>query len=66
LQWKSNERYTTSVCVFVALCNQHVMRTRGMPRPTIFFYIISETARFLKKILLNTKCLIWFSLQVLP
>jgi hypothetical protein len=36
----------------------------GLPRLTIFFHIISQTAQ-LKKKLLNTKCVFWFSLQIL-
>jgi len=50
-QWKSNEYYTTWVCVFVALGIQHAMHMRhivirGLPRSTIFYHIISYTERF--------------------
>ena len=46
LQWKSNDYYTTWVCVFAALGIQHAMRMRqidicGLLRPIIFFHIIS-------------------------
>ena len=42
-------------CVFVALSIQHAMRMRhivvyGLPRSTTFFHIISQMARFSKKI----------------
>ena len=33
--------------------------------PTIFFHIISETARFLEKIFIAHKSLLWFALQLL-
>jgi hypothetical protein len=54
LQWKSNDYYTTSVCVFVALGIQQARRMRhiiiyGLPRSTILFHIISQTALFSKK-----------------
>jgi len=30
---------------------------------TIFFHIASQTARFKKKVLVNTKCVLWVLLQ---
>ena len=61
-------RITCSESVFVALGIQHAMRTRhvficGLRGSTIFFQIISQTARFSKKMLPDIKCVFWFSLQ---
>jgi hypothetical protein len=54
--------------VSVALVIRHSMRMLhtvdcGLPGYTIFFHIVSETARFLTK--KNMKCELWFSLQLL-
>ena len=69
LLWESNEYYTTWLCVFVALDNQHAMRMHhivisGLPVFMIFFHIFSQTARFSKNNLVNTKSVFWFSLQI--
>jgi len=67
---------TYSDCVFAAIGIQHAMRMRhvicGVPGSTIFFHVISQTARFSekkkkkkKKRTLNIKCVFWFSLQLL-
>jgi hypothetical protein len=51
----------------VALVNQHANRMRrnvcGLSASTIFFHIISQTAQFSRKTLLNITCVFWFSLQ---
>jgi hypothetical protein len=54
MQWKSNEYYTTLVCVFVALGIQRAMSMRhifigDLPSSTIFFNIISQKHDFRKK-----------------
>ena len=60
---------TLSESVFLALRIQHVMCKRhivicGVPGSAIFLHIISKRHNFLKK-LLNTKCVVWYSLQLL-
>jgi hypothetical protein len=57
-------------CVFVALGIQHEMRMRhivccGLARSKILSHILWWTARFKKKKVLNTKCVFWFSVQLL-
>jgi len=58
-------------CVFVALGIQHATRMRhivicGLSGCTIHFRIISRFGTILEeKKLLNTKCVFWFSLQLL-
>jgi len=36
----------------------------GLPGSTLVFYLLSQTARFSGKKLLNKKCVFWFSLQL--
>ena len=55
--------------VSVALGIQHETCMRhiaicALPRSTIFSHIISQTVRFSKRKLLNTKCVFWFSLNI--
>jgi len=63
-------RITYCECVFVALVIHHAMRTRrifvcGLLRYIIFFpYFLISSTIFEKKMLLNTKCVFCFPLQV--
>jgi len=70
LQWTSDKYYI--VCVCVALVIQHAMSIChvvicGLPYSTIFFphYLKHGTIFGKKKMLLNTKRVFWFSLQLL-
>jgi len=62
---------TYSKCVFVALGIQHAMRMRhivicGLSGSTIFFHIITQTARSSKKKkFCSLKCVFCYSLQIL-
>jgi hypothetical protein len=61
---------TYSESVSVAFGIQHAMHMRhivicGLPCSTIFFHVISQTARFKEKRSPNIKCVYLFSLQLL-
>jgi len=59
---------TYSECVSVALVIQHTLRMRHIvmwPAPLYsIFHVISKQRDFLKKKILNTKCVFWSSLQL--
>jgi hypothetical protein len=61
---------TYSECVSIASIIQLAMRVRridicALSRSAVYFHIISLTARFLGNPLLNIKCVLWFSVQLL-
>jgi len=60
---------TQTVCVFVTLSIQHALRMRhvvicGLLRSTVFFHLINGTTY--EKMLLNIKCVLQVSLQLVP
>jgi hypothetical protein len=66
LQWKSNKYYILRGCVcrlsYLA-CKAHM--PCGLPGSTILFHILSHKWHDIWKKLLNIKCVVWFSLQLL-
>jgi len=57
-------------CVFVAIFIQYAKRMRrmvicGVSESTVVCQIVSQTAKFLGKLLLNMKYVFWISLQIL-
>ena len=57
--------------MFVAFVIQYVKRVRHIMLSSVarlavpyFFHIISQTVRFSENMLLNIKCVFWFSLQI--
>jgi hypothetical protein len=68
LQWKSIS-ITYTACVLEAVVIEPAMRIPDivvcdLPGCTIFFRIISQMKRFLKKRVLNMKCVLRFSLEL--
>ena len=62
LLWKNSKNYLFE-CVSVALGIQLAVHVRhigicGLPRSTVFFYVINGTIFEKKKRLLNTKCVL--------
>ena len=74
-QWVSHI-LCVCVCVCVCVCSLNYPACNAqapynfvicdLSGSTIFFHIISQTTQFSKKKLLNTKCVFWFSLNLLP
>ena len=64
---KSNEYCTAWLYVFVAACNVHVPYCNLWPAPlyNIFPHYLINGMILKKKKLLNTKCVFWFSLELL-
>ena len=55
---------------FVTLGTQNAVRMRyivicGLSGCAVLLHIISQKAKFLKNIVLNVKCVFWYSLQLL-
>jgi len=71
LQWKSNEYYTTWVCVFFSLrypaCKAHAPYCHLWPAPlySVFLHYLINGTIFEKKKLPNTKCVFRLYLQLL-
>jgi len=68
MQWKSNEYYTTWVCVFVALGSQHAMRVCAIISSVVCSalnispqYITNVTILKTKNVIKHTMCVLIFS-----